>query len=180
MIRFGRTTDRPVGRPVGKRTATLQMSLSLSDWFSVAAQRGAATRRRRRRRRYGCGSLRIHETVETRLCSSFRRTDAILDIKLIATILLRRSLWRDATRKRNEIAIRLRVQIIAIHFFNYMTNLFAIDAIRNRAINATFREWEETNGWIDLPSFRATRETVKNNAMMNLTERDIMRDTDGN
>jgi len=34
--------------------------------------------------------------------------------------------------------------------------------------------------WMNLSSFRATREIVKNNAMMNLTERDITRDTDGN
>lgn len=101
MIRFGRTTDRPTtGRPVGGQTHSNVANVVIV--IGLIFRCGATRCTRHRRRRYGCGSLRIHETVETRLCSSFRRTDAILSVKHIAIILLCRvDRWRGTARKRD-------------------------------------------------------------------------------
>jgi len=84
---------------------------------------------------------------------------------------------RNMEMRRNEIATRLRAFIIAIHSFNCMTlsMRYKTGLLKRRFVNERDRR-----RWMNLSSFRATREIVKNNAMMNLTERDITRDTDGN
>lgn len=68
-----RSTDRPLGGQTRSNVANVVIVIGLIFRCGAAPSH--------RCRRYGCGSLRIHETVETRLCSSFRQTDAILAIE---------------------------------------------------------------------------------------------------
>jgi len=84
---------------------------------------------------------------------------------------------RSVEMQRNEIATRLRAFIIAIHSFNCMTLSMRY---KTGLLKRRFANERDRRRWMNLSSFRATREIVKNNAMMNLTERDITRDTDGN
>lgn len=101
-------TDRPIGGQTRRNVANVVIVIGLI--FRCGATR-----------RYGCGSLRIHESVETRLCSSFRSK--------------RMPYWASRERysimsetRRNKIATRLRARMIPPirHFFNYTANVTAV------------------------------------------------------
>lgn len=66
-----RTTDRP---PVDGQTGAATLHKCRYRYRTDLPLRRDAGRRRAV---MAAGALRIHETVETRLCSSFRRTDTI-------------------------------------------------------------------------------------------------------
>lgn len=97
------------GRPIGRTSATFRARSGYAA--NVVIVTGLICRcgawRRRRRRRYGCGSPRIRETVEMRLCSGFRRTGTISAASgghhRACSVTSGKSIaWRELTRRKHE------------------------------------------------------------------------------